>query len=257
MKRHVPLDGSFNFRDAGGLETRDGRRMKPGILYRSDELSRLSDGDLERLGGLGLRSICDLRAPGERRRRPDRLPPGGVRPVHVPFQPPDGDLSRWQFFWLLTMRSRDLDFAAQLHRVYRHVAFACTAQVREIVTWVSAQENLPAVIHCTAGKDRTGYVVALIQLLAGVPREAVVEDYLVTNRLIGSQAKKYLKFLRWMSLFRISPERFQPLLEVRRPYLERVLDEALERHGSVDGYLTGACGVDPRDLARLKQLLVE
>ncbi len=86
MKRHVPLDGSFNFRDAGGLETRDGRRMKPGILYRSDELSRLSDGDLERLGGLGLRSICDLRAPGERRRRPDRLPPGGVRPVHVPFQ---------------------------------------------------------------------------------------------------------------------------------------------------------------------------
>ncbi len=80
---------------------------------------------------------------------------------------------------------------------------------------------------------------------------------MLTNRLIGQQAKVYLRFLRWMSLFRIAPERFRPLLEVRREYLEEVLDEVLTRHGSVGGYLTAACGVDPGDLRRLERLLVD
>ncbi len=257
-KRHVPLDGAFNFRDAGGLDTGDGRTMKAGILFRSDELSRLSEADLERLEQLGLRSICDLRAPNERESKPDRLPPdAGIRLVHVPISPQGKDLTRWQFFWLLAVNSRELDFESQLRKVYRHLAFACTAQIGEIVALISDPANLPAVIHCSAGKDRTGYVAALIQLLAGVPRETVIDDYLVTNRLIGSQAERYMRFLRWMSLFRISRQRLQPLLEVRREYLEEILDELLDRHGSIGGYLSEACGAHPDDLKSLERLLVE
>ncbi len=257
-KRHVPLDGAFNFRDFGGLETRGGRPMKAGLLFRSDELSRLSEQDLERLGRLGLKSVCDLRTPNERQSKPDRLPPGAeIRSVHVPIYPPGGALNRWQFFWLLAVRSGGVDFEAQLRQVYWHVAFDCCAEIREVVALISDPANLPAVIHCTAGKDRTGFVAALIQLLAGVPRETVIEDYLVTNRLIGAQAKKYMRFLRWMSLFRVSKQRLQPLLEVRREYLDEVLDEVLEQYGSVGGYLTEACGVDAGDLTRLERSVVE
>lgn len=257
-RRHLPLDGAFNFRDVGGLATCDGRAMRPGILFRSDELSRLSARDLGRLGNLGLRSVCDLRTPNERKSKPDRLPARpGVRVVNIPIYPTGRDIGRWQFFWWLTVNSGTLDFEAQIRDAYRHFAFECTEQVGQIVSLISDQEALPAVIHCTAGKDRTGYVVALIQLLAGVPREAVVEDYLATNPLIRPHAGRYLRFLRWMSLFRISPERLQPVLEVRREYLDEILDEVLARHGTVGEYLAEACGVHPRVLAGLQRLLIE
>ncbi len=257
-RRHLPLEGAFNFRDAGGLETTGGRTLKTGLLFRSDELSRLTEVDLERVEQLGLKSICDLRTPHQRRSKPDRLPPGGdVRLVHVPIPPPAGDMNRWQFFWMLTSNARDLDCEAQIRQIYRHVAFACTARIREVFELISDPEQLPTLIHCTAGKDRTGYLAALVQLLAGVPREAVIDDYLVTNRLIGAQAERYIRILRWFSLFRISRQRLQPLIEVRREYLEEVLDEVLERYGSIGAYLTEACGVDAGDLKRLERSLVD
>ena len=116
---------------------------------------------------------------------------------------------------------------------------------------------MPAIIHCTAGKGRTGYVVALIQLLAGVSRETVVADYLATNRWFAPHAGRYRTFLRWMSLFMVSAERFQPLLEVRREYLEVVLDEVLERHGAIEAYLAEVCGFGRSEQRRLRRLLNE
>ncbi len=254
--RHLPLDGAFGFRDIGGLETSDGRSTRTGVLFRSGELSRLSVRDTERLKGLGIKTVCDLRTPNERKSKHDRLP-AGVRLVQTPFYPNGGDVNRWQFFWLLSTKSRTLDFEAQIRQAYRRFAFESTAQIRRILTSVSEERELPAVLHCTAGKDRTGYVVALIQLLAGVPRDAVVADYLETNRWFAPHAGRYRKFLRWMSLFTISPERFQPLLEVRREYLEETLDEVLARHGSIEDYLTDGCGVDRSTMERLKRLLIE
>ena len=256
--RQIPLDGAFNFRDAGGLEIRDGRSMRSGVLYRSDELSRLSDRDLERLGHLGLRSVCDVRTPNERKSKPDRLPPDhGLHTVNIPIYPNGREVNRWQFFWWLTTNSRELDFEAQIREGYRYFAFECGEQIRRILTLISDERHLPAVIHCTAGKDRTGYIVALIQLLAGVPRGTVVEDYLETNRLIAPHVGRYLRFLRWMSLFTISSERLQPVLEVRREYLDEILDEVLARHGSVEAYLVDACGLERPELESLKRLLVK
>ena len=257
-QRHIPLDGAFNFRDAGGLACREGRSMRSGLIYRSDELSRLSDRDLERLERLGIRSVCDVRTPNERKSKPDRLPPSpGLRAVHIPICPNGRELNRWQFFWWLTSNSRELDFEAQIREGYRFFAFECGEQIRRILTLISNERHLPAVIHCTAGKDRTGYLVAVIQLLAGVPRDAVMEDYLVTHRLIAPHTGRYLRFLRWMSLFTISPERLQPILEVRREYLSEILDEVLARHDSIEAYLVETCGLERSELESLKCLLVE
>ncbi len=256
--RHVSLDGAFNFRDVGGLETRDGHAMRSGILFRSDALSRLSEEDLERLRGLELKTIFDLRGSNERASKPDRIPHGStIRVVHVPILHPDQDLTRWQFFWWLTTNSKKLDFRRFTTDLYRYIAFECTAQIHEIVTMIADEKNLPAVIHCTVGKDRTGYLAALVQLLAGVPREAVVDDYLATNRLIGPRTARLVRFLRWMSLFRISEKRLESAMETRREDLDGILDEVLGRYGTVARYLSEACGIGRLPLSNLERWLRE
>ncbi len=254
VTRHIPFDGVCNFREVGGLATRDGGVMRAGILYRSDELSQLTGEDLSRLRRLHLKTICDLRAPNERRAKPDRIPPG-VRLVHVPIDHRGKDFTRWQFFWWLTTNSKKLDFRRFSTDLYRYLAFECGAQIREVVTLVADERNLPAVFHCTVGRDRTGYLAALFQLLAGVPRAAVIDDYLATNDLIGPRAEQIVRFLRWMSLFRISRRRLESAMVAHGEDLEGILDVVLERHGSIEGYLRDACGLDRQRLASLRRLL--
>ncbi len=258
MNRRIPLDGACNFRDIGGLETRHGDTLRPGILFRSDDLSRLTDEDLEKVRRLGLKVICDLRTPNERGSKIDRVPAGsGVRIVDVPVYHRSRDVTHLQFFWLLAVNARSMDFDEFLKDLYRRFAFERPAVIHEIISLVLDEKHLPAVIHCTIGRDRTGLIAALIQLLAGVPRPAVVEDYLVSNESLGPRMEKLARYVRWMSLFQISPARMEPMMEARREYLEHVLDSILEKYGSVEGYLTEHCGFRPEQLSAYKRLLRE
>jgi len=103
-----------------------------------------------------------------------------------------------------------------MKEMYEHMAFGCHKEIREILIFLSNETNIPALIHCTGGKDRTGFVSAIIQLLVGVPYESVINDYLVSNQLIATRMKKVETFIRWMSLFQVSSERIKPILEVQR-----------------------------------------
>ncbi len=232
--------------------------MKPGLLYRSDELSQLSAEDLLRLEKLDLKLICDLRAPRDRQKRVDRLPQNwGGRVVNVPIYFPEQDLNRLQRFWFLTTKAANMDFAAYLKNQYRAIAFERASQVGEVIRLISDEDNLPALVHCAGGKDRTGLIVALVQLLAGVSRDAVLEDYLATNRFLGPRSKDFVRLIRRLSLFRLSSERIAPLMEARREYLDGVLDEVLRRHTTVEGYLSEACGVERERVAKLGHMLLE
>jgi protein-tyrosine phosphatase len=121
---------------------------------------------------------------------------------------------------------------------------------------ICAPENQPVLIHCTAGKDRTGVIAALIQLLVGVTSQVVMEDYLLSNLLAAARMKSLLRFLRWVSLFQVTPERLQPVLEVRPEFLETILGEIQTTYAGVEGYLTQACGVNIGCLNQLKGLLL-
>jgi protein-tyrosine phosphatase len=103
--------------------------------------------------------------------------------------------------------------------------------------FLSDQSNLPALIHCTGGKDRTGFISALIQLLAGVPYETLIDDYLFSNQLIAVPMKKKERLIQWMSLFRVPSERIKPILEVRREYLEEAYNKIINQYGDVESYL--------------------
>ncbi|CEG28344.1 tyrosine-protein phosphatase [Bacillus sp. B-jedd] len=247
-----------NFRDIGGLPTSDGRRMKSGLLYRSDELSRLSGMDLAKLESLGLKMICDLRTVHEQKSRPDRIPGHwGIKEVHIPIYHGSQDFTHMEFIKFLNTNPKSIDFADIIRDFYECLVKERTEEIRKVFELAAGEENLPALIHCTGGKDRTGFLSALFQQLAGVPRDIITKQYLLSNERVGAKMKKTGRMIRMMSLYRIPIEKIQPMLAVNEKHLDYALGYILEEYGSVEAYLHQGCGIKQDSINKLKRMLVE
>lgn len=246
------------FRDMGSHRTLEGQVMKTGVLFRSGDLAGLSPEDMEQLRQLHLKLIIDLRTPKERKSKPDRLPqPEVIRVVNVPLDRMNLEPVPQMLFRFLRGWPEGGDFEQFTRDYYEGLVFEDTAQVAEIFSLISDTHNLPALIHCTAGKDRTGLIAALIQLAVGVPRETVIQDFLASNHYYEPVMQMYIRRIRWMTLFQVPSERIRRIFVVRREYLEHVLDRITETYGNVSGYLRKGCGIDPMIIMRLRQLLLE
>ena len=232
--------------------------MKSGILYRSDEPSHLSALEFEQLLQLHMKLICDLRTTIERRSKVMGLQDHQrIQIVNIPFSQNEQDYTHYEFFKMIMKEAKRLDFDQIMKDFYYRIAFESTAQIREVMTLLADDANRPALIHCTGGKDRTGVLAAFIQLLAGVPRDEVVQDYLRSNLLIEARMKRATHLMRMMSLFQLSKEQLQPMMEVRAYYLEQILDEIIDHYQSMERYLVEGCGVSDASIKHLKKELVE
>ena len=158
--RHLPLDGTRNVRDVGGYPAAGGRRVRWRTLLRSDELTRLPAHAQEALVDLGVRQVIDLRWPEELERAPNVF----VRSDRVRYTP-------------ISLLADDPTPHGGLAGMYRHVFDARAEQLAEVVRALLADDGLPAVIGCAAGKDRTGVTVALLLDLVGVDHATIVDDY--------------------------------------------------------------------------------
>ncbi len=277
---HVYLDGARNFRSVGGYATADGQQVKADMLYRSDDLSRLSWDDLERLSELGLARVYDLRWDEERVNRPNRLPPGEdsyfdpgnetghevefpetespspIEVIEIPiyYEPLDRGVTRRK---IVSGKVETGEFQRLMIEENRAFALDYREQWAELLRRVAEPESLPALIHCAEGKDRTGFATALILLALGVPRETVIEDYILSNEFLERRAN-LLSRLAWIgSWFRTRPEEVRPLLEVRREYLEAGFEEIDRVYGGIDAYLRDGLGLKEATLARLRDTLLE
>jgi protein-tyrosine phosphatase len=169
----IDLVGAHNFRDLGGLPATDGRHTRDGVLFRSDALHHLTPEDTDRIGTLGIRTIVDLRSHTEvDRTGRGLLAEADIGWVHAPLThaAPDGN-------YVLPPALAAGDLGAH----YVQSLEERTAMLASIVEHLSTEENLPVVFHCTAGKDRTGVVAALVLTLIGVERDAIIEDYTLTD----------------------------------------------------------------------------
>ena len=259
---HLMLDRQFkkmpNFRDMGGLQTVDGRRMKSGVLYRSDNPSKLSKEEIDRLRALQLKLIIDLRTPNERKNKVLKLDDSDrTRTIHVPILQNDRDYTKLQFLWMMLRSARTMDCEQMMLSFYRKMVSVDLGEIRYIINLLADEENLPALVHCRGGKDRTGILTALIQLLAGVSQEAVMENYLLSNKFIEEDMRRASFFIRGMSLFQLSGERIRPLLEARESYLKAALDEIFSSYKSIEDYFIMGCGMRETVLARFKENLVD
>lgn len=253
----VALSGAANFRDVGGYATADGRRVKRGVLYRSDDLPDLGARDLEVVRELELKRIYDLRYDTEKTAYPSRLPSGNsIEVVEIPLYYPPLDRAESKRK-ILDAEVEDGHFHQLMIEGNRALALDYPGQWSEFLHGLAQPDSLPALVHCTDGKDRTGLAVAFVLRTVGVPRETVIEDYLLSNRFLANKIYWY-SFLGSMgSLFRVPPSEIRPLLEVRREYLEAAFAAIDERHGSFEAYLHEGLGLDDDTIARLRIAFLE
>ena len=182
-ERRVPLEGSFNFRDLGGYETSDGRRVKWGRVFRSDHLARLTDNDLVLLENMGLRLVCDFRTPAETEKARDRLPQdGSIEYLHLPVIHGEFDPA----MAMARMKQGDISWLTQDFMVnrYKRKIDDFPDIWGTVLNRLADPENRPLVFHCTAGKDRAGACAALTLLALGVPEETVIYDHGLSLSLI-------------------------------------------------------------------------
>jgi protein-tyrosine phosphatase len=243
----IALQGASNLRDLGGWPTLDGRRVRRGLLFRAPALVGLTKVDLATIEALGLRTVCDLRGVHERAANPVAL--GKAEGLHLAIEPSVGAGLR---DILKTGQVSGHMSAAGMHALLRE-AYAAYAlvnfeQYRALFARILAGDALPLLVHCSAGKDRTGFGSALILTAVGVGWDDVLADYLATN----TQWRREIA-----SSFALPAEVKEVLLGAHADLLQAAFDAAVSAYGSMDRYFEQAMGLDAAARARLAALLLD
>ena len=238
--RRLAWEGLLNARDLGGYPAAGGRETRWGAVVRSDSLAALSEAGRAALATYGIRAIVDLRLPDELARHPNPYAePGdhGIAYTNVSILdpaagfPPDTLTLAENYLWTLDR------FAGY---------------VAEVMAAIAGAPEGGVLIHCAAGKDRTGLISALLLGLAGVPAETIAADYALTAELLRPRDQEWLEHGPGERAEREAlAARFAPTAEV----MLAVLDGLTRRYGGVEPYLAAA-GVSPADLQRLRDRLL-
>jgi protein-tyrosine phosphatase len=244
MTRHIALEGVDNFRDFGDYPAAGGRRLKRGALYRSASHSRATDADLERLAALEIAVVVDLRRRDERAREPSRRPANFAGVVIA------NDEGAEEDSWFAHIASADLtaeSFRAYLVGYYRGAPF----DERHIDLFsryfrALGEAQGPVLIHCAAGKDRTGILAALTHHLAGVHPDDIAHDYLLTNdpERMARRLPLVTQAIQEASGRLPDEAAVMTAMGVDAVYLETAFAAISERFGGVDGYLEQALGLN-------------
>jgi protein-tyrosine phosphatase len=250
-----------NLRDVGGVATRDGRRVRAWLLYRSGALYALEGADVAAFAGLGIRTIYDLRSDREREVRPDRVPEG------IEYVP-------------LDMIADVVDHTpgrimASLHDpVTAHETFGegraaemFLAHYREFVSLPSARralalffgdlaggQGLPSLVHCMGGKDRTGWTAAAFQALLGVPDDVVMAQFMASNDHLSISTTGFVKEFEARGG---DPQLIADFLMSRPVYLDAAFDEMRGSFGTIERYFGEGLGLGSDGIEELRSRFLE
>lgn len=250
--RRVAIASIPNLRDIGGYRTRDGQRVRWGLVYRSGSLATTTNEDLAKLRQLRLRYVCDLRTEDERAKAPDRLPES-VRYEHVQTQNVNN-----QQHHLLGMLLKPHYLHVMLREVYVEVIIAQNAAMfKTVLERIADPANLPLLIHCTAGKDRTGLAIALLLALLGVDDEAIIADYSQSNSAFMAIKEASKDIIQRLQRVGLSEKDTDALFLAHPDTLRYALAALRERYGSVEAYARDACKITPETIACLRANLLE
>ena len=239
--RQIKIDGCYNLRDVGGYSTSDGRRTRWRALLRSDSLHRLTPGGWRELHEHGLRTIVDLRRPGEIARAGYQIADeADARYVHIPIFDDEA-------YHTVDAPARDLP------ELYRLLLDHRAAQFAAVLRAVSAKGAAPALIHCAVGKDRTGLAVALALSVAGVPRETIATDYALSYELLAPLYDSWREDVRERGG---DLARLERMIETRSETILQTLEYLDSRYDGPDQYLEWAGFTEP-EKRTLQLMLIE
>lgn len=237
--RHLPLPGTYNVRDIGGYPTRNGQTTRWRTLFRADNLHRLPPEAQVTLLEHGVNTVIDLRRTDELEAAPNVFA--------------NSDRVDYCHQSLLVDTPPESGNPRALPDTYRHILDERQTQVRDVLRLLATPGALPAVVHCSAGKDRTGVIIALFLSLAGVPSETIVADYALTSTyLVGS----FVDEIRQRALKRgYTWEQYAPQVQCPPEFMQVTLQHLEDRYGGIDAYVR-TIGLNAAEIEHLRSVLV-
>lgn len=258
-ERILPLKGGRNFRDLGGYETNDGKRTRWGLLYRSGAMHNLTPEDYRYLGTLGIRVVCDLRATSEREHEPTQW---GAEPKPELLSVDYGSDTRGLASVIAAGAAATENMArGKMIEIYTVLPTFFKESYAGVFKRLASGE-IPLAFNCSAGKDRTGVLAALILTALGVPRETVKADYALSNTYLdieGEIARKAeTNGPTPPSPFMQLPESARAaILRADPAYLDAAFAKIDQDFGSFDAYLRDFLGISDAERAKIRDLLTE
>ncbi|MCA9536311.1 MAG: tyrosine-protein phosphatase [Myxococcales bacterium] len=250
----------LNLRDLGGLPVEGGREVRRGLVFRAGALSKLTPTARAAVDGLGLRTLVDLRTPYERERYGPTYTPAGAQLVLLSID--SGDLTKELASAIRGGRFEDLplDLLSQINRAFVQSAYP---QLGVLMRLVADERRRPLLFHCSAGKDRTGLVAALLLSALGASWPTVLDDYLRSNETPHANNLAYRAQLAraapWLTRRPWRTPNTEPvlrLLSVDADYLRAAWDEMTRSHASVEGYLAERLGLAEATRLALQEALL-
>jgi len=251
-ERRIPMKKQPNFRDIGGIPTKDGHRVKWGTFYRSGKLSKLKKDDLAYFSDLGIEKIYDFRNDIEVADDPDRYPAEeGVEYVRLPIGDPAGEEYEELVRQLRKGEIEGEEMKVKFEEIMTSFADTLAEDFKPLLDqMVESEGDTPILYHCSGGKDRTGFATALILATLGVERDTIFDEYLMSNYYRYNLNKRNMSLARFIG---IKPETSQYAFLVHEDYLQAAFEVIDEEYGGMDNYLEEKFGITPEVRAELKE----
>lgn len=256
-RRVLDLEGGVNFRDLGGYRTADGKAVKWASVYRSGSPAGLTEADVAKLEGLGIRTVCDFRSDDERKAEPNPFVAASTEVEYL-----TRDYADEASGLMEVLRAEDASPAKSREAMigfYKLIAQEHAESYRAMFAAL-AQGKVPLAFNCSAGKDRAGTGAALLLTLLGVPRETIVADYALSDKIVDYKAQMEESAANnpaYAALAQVPYELIAPFLASDPAYIEAALDALEAEYGSVDAFIERELGVTPQMKDEIREQLLE
>jgi protein-tyrosine phosphatase len=244
--REIKLQGAVNFRDIGGYSTKDGKKVKMGLLYRSAALNTLTDADLVKIAALNIKYDFDFRGPYEVKTAPDKIPVGTMR-----ISLPAGSENIGDSNYMKNM-GRYMKSDSFLISFYTVLTPFKDRYMPLFDSLVSNKNASPILFHCTAGKDRTGIAAALILYALGVDEETIYNDYEATNYYRRNENAKAIA--QMTKYYGMDEKTASSMMGAKKEYIQSAFTTIKAQYGTIDKYLEKVMGLNAKKIKQLKAI---
>ena len=256
MSKLLPFEKLHNTRDLGGMKTTDGLTIKSGLLFRSGQLSKINDSDINQLSDV-IHTVIDFRTDNERKEQPDREIPGASN-IHIPIMDSlTAGISREKkadqamFKKLIMEPVKAKDYMCNTYR-----AFVSDYAVSQYSSFLRIVMNASDGVlwHCTAGKDRAGIASVLVEEILGIPRDEIVMDYLKTNEYLEQDLLFLTDYVKKKSGIEneLADEALRYLLGAEKDYIESFYQAVDDKYGNIDRFIRDGLKIDEIEQKKLR-----
>ncbi|MGX6978334.1 tyrosine-protein phosphatase [Vagococcus elongatus] len=271
-ERVLPLEGAINIRDMGGYETNDNRRTKWGVLYRGDQLSKLTDKDVELLKKIGLKTIIDFRSSHERGLNPNREISSVEQTIlsdpHSSFSEAAAEAVDLHSENQKLVRSLEQGLIEERYlenpdlkviESYQNMVNSPESiqALKKMIHVYVCSENAPIIQHCRGGKDRTGFGSMLLLLLLGVKEELVVKDYMLTGDIRKRRNALKLQMYQELTDNQRYLDYLMAVLDTKEVFITSTIDYIKEQYGSIENYSVSQLGLSLSQIEEMKNNYLE